>query len=135
MGLALELHRAGWLPEIWDRDKGKCHLCGREPYLHELCFDHLIPVSYGGLGVPWNLRVAHRSCNVRRGSGRTPAQLIMPIMELTGNPDDRRFLFEYWGSLAQPTNVTGRGFGSGKGRQRQYTANAQCQAAYRQRHP
>lgn len=55
-----------------------CWLCGRWvdqelPWRHPLSrsVDHVVPLSEGGHPTArWNLRLAHRRCNVRRGAGR-----------------------------------------------------------------
>lgn len=46
----LQIHRRRVIPthvklEVWQRDKGKCVICGAEDELH---FDHIIPYSKGG---------------------------------------------------------------------------------------
>jgi 5-methylcytosine-specific restriction endonuclease McrA len=62
---------------IYERDGGRCHICGlRVPY-DKLSLDHLNPLAYGGEHTNANLRVAHLACNVKRGAGRTPAQLLL----------------------------------------------------------
>lgn len=61
--------------DIYDRDGGRCHLCGKTVSRADFHIDHLIPVSKGGLTVPENLAVAHARCNQERGAGRLPAQL------------------------------------------------------------
>jgi 5-methylcytosine-specific restriction endonuclease McrA len=40
-------------------------------------FDHLIPVSDGGTDAPVNLRLAHLSCNSRRGAGGVVQLLLV----------------------------------------------------------
>ena len=55
---------------FFDEQKGLCGICGREmsgPFSELLNFDHIIPVCDGGKSVPGNLRLAHLSCNVKRG--------------------------------------------------------------------
>lgn len=52
---------------LFERDGGRCYLCG------ELCsrdafeLDHVIPLSAGGPTIPSNLRVTHIRCNRRKG--------------------------------------------------------------------
>lgn len=60
--------------DIIKRDGSRCHICKRIVAKRELTLDHLIPVSKGGPDAPWNVAVAHRSCNSQRGVGRIPAQ-------------------------------------------------------------
>lgn len=62
---------------IYERDGGRCHICGKRVAKRELSLDHLIPVSKGGPHVATNVRIAHRLCNVRRGVDRIPAQLLL----------------------------------------------------------
>lgn len=59
--------------EIWERDAGKCHLCGKSCDAQAWHLDHLIPISRGGPNAPWNVAVAHPRCNLSRGN-RGPAQ-------------------------------------------------------------
>ena len=62
---------------IAERDGWKCHICGKTIIRKDLTLDHLIPYSEGGEDTSLNLRAAHRSCNSRRGPGRSPAQLLL----------------------------------------------------------
>ena len=69
---------------ILRREGPWCHLCGlkirkmtgRTPM--SLSFDHLVPISKGGAHIDDNIAPAHLRCNMRRGSGRIPAQLKLP---------------------------------------------------------
>lgn len=65
------------------RDGWRCGICRRKvnpklPYQHRLAGtrDHLVPVAEGGDDSPANLRLAHRSCNSRRGT-RGAVQLAL----------------------------------------------------------
>jgi 5-methylcytosine-specific restriction endonuclease McrA len=62
---------------IFDRDGGKCHICGGRADRNAFHLDHLIPVVDGGGFVAANLRVSHPSCNMSRGPGRIDAQLLL----------------------------------------------------------
>ena len=63
---------------IYDRDGERCHICGERVVLGiDATLDHLVPLSKGGNHTADNVRLAHRSCNSRRGAGRLPAQLIL----------------------------------------------------------
>lgn len=59
--------------EIWERDSGRCHACGKLCDPKSWHLDHLIPLSRGGPNAPWNVAVAHPRCNLSRGN-RGPAQ-------------------------------------------------------------
>jgi hypothetical protein len=62
---------------VYERDGGICHICGKRVSVKSFTLDHLIPVARGGPHVATNLRVAHKVCNSRRGTGRLPAQLLL----------------------------------------------------------
>lgn len=70
--------------QLGERDGWRCHLCHRKVKagLHYLdpgaaTFDHLIPVADGGVDAPENLRLAHRRCNTRRGTGGAVQLLLV----------------------------------------------------------
>jgi 5-methylcytosine-specific restriction endonuclease McrA len=46
------------------------------PHPRSPTVDHLIPVSEGGTDAPENLRLAHRTCNTKRGT-RGTVQLLL----------------------------------------------------------
>jgi 5-methylcytosine-specific restriction endonuclease McrA len=52
---------------IAERDRNICHLCGLLIIKEDRSFDHLIPVVRGGAFADWNLMLAHKQCNQRRG--------------------------------------------------------------------
>jgi 5-methylcytosine-specific restriction endonuclease McrA len=60
---------------LYERDGGRCHICGRKVSRKAFHVDHLIPRSKGGPTVPANLAIAHPFCNQSRSAGRIPAQL------------------------------------------------------------
>jgi 5-methylcytosine-specific restriction endonuclease McrA len=62
---------------IYERDGGKCHICGKRVAKKDISIDHLIPVSHGGDHVALNVRLAHLRCNIKRGPGRSPTQLLL----------------------------------------------------------
>ena len=57
------------LKDIAERDGRICYLCGKEVSVHEASFEHVIPLCDGGTHTPDNVRLAHRLCNSRKGSG------------------------------------------------------------------
>lgn len=61
--------------KLVERDGLECHLCGElidlmvPTFRHEgVSIDHLVPVKDGGETSMANCRLAHRLCNMRRGS-------------------------------------------------------------------
>jgi HNH endonuclease len=60
------------------RQGDPCWLCGhaidpalKSPHPQSFSMDHIIPVSMGGDPAdPYNVRSAHRLCNMKRGTGR-----------------------------------------------------------------
>ena len=55
--------------KVFARDGGVCQICRLPVRLGQLwTADHIKPVSHGGTGVISNLRLAHKSCNERRGN-------------------------------------------------------------------
>jgi 5-methylcytosine-specific restriction endonuclease McrA len=60
---------------IYDRDGGRCHVCGKQTSRSNFHIDHLIPRSKGGSDAAGNLAVTHPFCNQTRAAGRLPAQL------------------------------------------------------------
>ena len=61
--------------EIYERDGGKCQMCRKALTLRTATLDHIVPLSLGGAHSRVNVRLTCRSCNSRRGAGRTPGQL------------------------------------------------------------
>lgn len=50
--------------DVLERDGMTCHICGETiPSLDELHFDHVVPLSKGGLHMLENVRPAHARCN------------------------------------------------------------------------
>lgn len=67
---------------IYSLDHGKCHICHKTVAYKKAALDHVVPVSL--FATPdnndyWNLRLAHKSCNSKRGAGRIPGQLRLYI--------------------------------------------------------
>ncbi len=53
---------------VFDRDGGICWLCDWPVVWEEATLDHVVPIAAGGADIPANVRLAHRSCNSRRGA-------------------------------------------------------------------
>ena len=62
---------------VAERDGWRCHICGDTVARRDMSLDHLVPIARGGTHEMTNVRLAHLSCNVKRGAGRIPAQLIL----------------------------------------------------------
>lgn len=54
--------------EIYERDQGKCYMCGKELTFKSFELDHLLPVSRNGSNGKENLAVSCQSCNRSRGT-------------------------------------------------------------------
>ena len=54
--------------EIWERDRGICHICGKYCDPNEWHLDHLIPLSRGGSHTRENVAVSHPRCNRIKGN-------------------------------------------------------------------
>jgi len=61
---------------IYERDRGRCHICGKHVKRADASMDHLKPISLGGVHAPWNVSLAHLECNLRRNAYGT-AQLLL----------------------------------------------------------
>lgn len=53
---------------IWQRDKGRCWICGHKVPKAEASRDHVTPRSVGGYDKSRNYRLAHELCNNARGN-------------------------------------------------------------------
>lgn len=60
---------------VYERDGGRCHICGRKCPRSAFHIDHLVPLSKGGDHVYANVATSHPRCNQRRQAGVIPAQL------------------------------------------------------------
>lgn len=54
---------------LFERDQGRCHLCGRPVDPTNWHADHVVPVELGGDHTLANLAVAHPECNASKGAG------------------------------------------------------------------
>jgi hypothetical protein len=53
---------------LWDHHGRLCGICGEPLDLEEMHADHVTPLSDGGADEWFNLRPAHRKCNISRGN-------------------------------------------------------------------
>lgn len=72
--------KSWWIPDlerqaVYERDGFVCQLCDDPVDVNldsrdamSATLDHIVPRSLGGLNEPANLRLAHRSCNSKRGN-------------------------------------------------------------------
>lgn len=58
---------------LYERDAGRCQLCGRRvnlnykfPDMRSASTDHIVPVSKGGTHEWWNVQLAHLGCNATK---------------------------------------------------------------------
>lgn len=63
--------------DIYLRDEGMCHLCGKHVTRSLVSLDHVVPVSKGGPHTAKNVKIAHLRCNLRRGVKPLPAKGFM----------------------------------------------------------
>ena len=61
---------------VYNRDGGRCGICGRGVAFKRMTLDHIIPRSAGGKDTEDNLRLAHMMCNAYR-QDQGPAQIRM----------------------------------------------------------
>lgn len=59
--------RRGFTPQqrrfVYERDEGRCKLCGQPVALEECAIDHIIPISKGGPHQLDNWQLSHPACN------------------------------------------------------------------------
>ena len=68
------------LEAIVARDRGKCGICGLTVRKGDRSFDHIVPLSKGGLHCQENLRLTHLICNQIRGNrGQGQPYLLCPL--------------------------------------------------------
>lgn len=62
---------------VWERDSGRCHLCGKKADPHNWHLEHIVPLACGGEHSYRNVAVSHPTCNFRKGvSGPAQMRLI-----------------------------------------------------------
>lgn len=59
---------------VFERDKGRCQICGKQVSFTDASLDHIVPLSRGGKHEYKNVQLSHRLCNYRRRASG-PAQL------------------------------------------------------------
>lgn len=69
----------GTLRSIFQRDKGRCWICGHKVRHDEASRDHVEPRSLGGYDKSRNYRLAHDRCNNARGN--LSEQVVAAIRE------------------------------------------------------
>jgi len=63
--------------EIFERDKGRCHLCGRKVKPNNWHLDHLLPLSKDGKHSKDNVAVSCSQCNLKKHNmGQSQLRLI-----------------------------------------------------------
>lgn len=63
------------LDDIFKRDGGRCHLCGKKVDRSDASMDHIIPMSLDGEHSLANVALAHQSCNSSKGTRPRGEQL------------------------------------------------------------
>lgn len=61
------------LKNLMERDRNRCHLCGRGVRPEDASRDHIRP---GGSSAASNLALAHRACNNARGNAPSDTRVI-----------------------------------------------------------
>lgn len=80
---------------ILKRDGMACYLCDRNLERHEVQFDHVIPLSKGGIHHETNIRVSCRDCNLRKSARLWPdMEEIYPEMAKRVRSHIERFLIQ-----------------------------------------
>jgi 5-methylcytosine-specific restriction endonuclease McrA len=74
---------------VLERHGLTCHLCSEEIRLQDLHFDHVIPLSRGGVHTAGNIRPAHSGCNLRKGTKLVPET---PVLRTGSRSKCRRYL-------------------------------------------
>lgn len=71
---------------VWRQAGGKCALCGQRVERDTnpsnprgATVDHIVPLSRGGEHAPWNVQLAHRSCNSAKGARSFGSQMRLAV--------------------------------------------------------
>jgi len=51
---------------VYERDAGRCHICGRKVNPNRWHLEHLVPLARGGEHSYQNVAVSHPTCNLRK---------------------------------------------------------------------
>ena len=54
--------------EIYERDQGRCGICGDFVGLGNISIDHVIALATGGTHEPSNVQLSHLRCNLKKGA-------------------------------------------------------------------
>lgn len=63
---------------VWERDAGRCHICGKKADPNNWHLEHIIPLALGGEHSYRNVAVSHPACNLSKGV-RGHAQLRLDV--------------------------------------------------------
>jgi 5-methylcytosine-specific restriction endonuclease McrA len=58
--------------EVFNRDGGRCGICGEQVDPTEFEVDHIVPISRGGTHELSNVQLAHRTCNRKKWNKLPP---------------------------------------------------------------
>lgn len=72
-------NQGGTIKAVWQRDHGRCHLCGQPVPIKEASRDHIETASSGGYNAADNYRISHKRCNHARGN--LPLDLAYQVVE------------------------------------------------------
>ena len=65
---------------LFRQQRGRCAICNAPLSMTTASLDHIVPRKHGGTGKMTNLRLAHKSCNNRRGASM--ADLFVDLVGL-----------------------------------------------------
>lgn len=72
--------------DIFARDRWVCQICHRKvdrrlvvPHRMAPTIDHIVPLALGGADAPWNVQLAHLSCNSSKRAGAANDQLRLAV--------------------------------------------------------
>jgi 5-methylcytosine-specific restriction endonuclease McrA len=63
---------------MYERDNGRCGLCGKKVEYMDMDVDHVVPASKGGANVWSNLQISHIRCNRSKGNRVTLSPAARP---------------------------------------------------------